>query len=330
MDELLLNKFLNGQLNEDERLELIKLINADPENEALLFQLKDLYNAGKWETLKNEADTSNEWIRLENKLRSNRLKQTKIYSKDKIIFRNWMKYAAIFLVSILASILIQHLIQLKSNNELTFQTCTGIGEKSQVLLPDGTKVWLNNSSSLEYSNFQGSTIRKVKLHGEAYFEVSKDKSKPFMVFTKDSVYVKVLGTKFNLSAYSDDEDVRTVLVEGSVNIVNQKTGSSAKLLPGRMAIGEKSGNIDVQPADIAISTSWRKGEIRFSNMRFEELAKQLERNYKVNFIFKNEKLKSKKFSGVFQYDKPIELILKIISLNTRFKYEIKNGIIIIK
>lgn len=330
MDEGLLNKFLNGQLNEEERLELIKLINADPENEVLLFQLKDLYDAGNWETLKNEANTSNEWIKLKNKLRIDNVKQSKPYPINKIIFRDLMKYAAVFLLSIALTIFIQYLLQPKNNNNFVFQTNTGIGERSQVLLPDGTKVWLNTSSSLEYSNFQGSKIRKVRLLGEAFFEVVKDKSKPFMVYTKDSIYVKVTGTKFNVSAYSNDEDVRTVLVEGSVNVVNQKTGSSANLLPGLIAICEKSGNIDVQHADVALYTSWRRGEIRFDNMQFEVLAKQLERNYKVNFVFRNEKLKSKKFSGVFQYDKPIELILKVISLNTRFRFEIIKDTIIIK
>jgi hypothetical protein len=157
------------------------------------------------------------------------------------------------------------------------------GGQYEVLLPDGSKVWLNASSSIRFPSAFAVTERKVEITGEAYFEVAKDKKKPFRVKFNDSE-VLVLGTSFNIMAYADEKASKTTLVEGSVSI--QNVGRKAKLKPGQQAAILLTGQIKTNYIPVDEAVAWRNGMFYFKNADIEEVTRQLSRWYDVEIEFR--------------------------------------------
>ncbi|WP_247237774.1 FecR family protein [Telluribacter sp. SYSU D00476] len=179
-------------------------------------------------------------------------------------------------------------------------TATGIntlttpkGGQYEILLPDGSKVWLNASSSIRFPSLFAATERRVEITGEAYFEVAKDRSKPFRVRFNDSE-VLVLGTSFNIMAYPDEETSKTTLVEGSVSISN--VHQQAKLVPGQQAAVLSTGQIRTRYIPVDEAVAWRKGMFHFKNAGVEEVARQLARWYDVDIEYQGQ-VPVKQFTG---------------------------------
>jgi len=192
------------------------------------------------------------------------------------------------------------------------------GGQYQVVLPDGTQVWLNSSSSLSYpTEFTGNS-RTVKLTGEAYFEVAKNKDKPFYV-EMNSVQVKVLGTHFNISAYTDDNDLTTTLLEGSVQI--SKNGSLAMLKPGQQAVvGSNANAITVSKANINEAMAWKNGYFMFDDDNIVNIMKKVSRWYDVDIEYQGNFI-NQRFGGTFTRSKSITDLLKNLEQisNVHFK-----------
>jgi hypothetical protein len=159
------------------------------------------------------------------------------------------------------------------------------GGHYQLTLPDGTKVFLNAASNLHYPAAFNGPERTVELAGEAYFEVAKNKEKPFIVKLKHGADVQVLGTHFNINAYEDEPGYITTLVEGAVKIATPKT--SVDLAPGQKATIDKEGNM-TQPenANINQSIAWTNNLFNFENQDFEVVMRQLARWYNVELSYK--------------------------------------------
>ncbi|HEY0176031.1 MAG TPA: FecR domain-containing protein, partial [Pedobacter sp.] len=155
---------------------------------------------------------------------------------------------------------------------------TPSGGQYQLVLSDGTKVWLNAASSLKFPAHFLKGKREVELTGEAYFEVAKNAASPFIVKAADQ-QVLVLGTHFNIKAYQDENTVKTSLLEGRVNI--SLAGQTATLLPGQEALNRHNGQIGVHEADVEESIAWKKGLFQFNNAGIEEVMKQVARWYNV-------------------------------------------------
>lgn len=192
------------------------------------------------------------------------------------------------------------------------------GGQYQVVLPDGTQVWLNSSSSLSYpTEFTGNS-RTVKLTGEAYFEVAKNKDKPFYV-EMNNVQVKVLGTHFNISAYADDKDLTTTLLEGSVQI--SKNGSLALLKPGQQAVtGNNVNTIAVSKANINQAMAWKNGYFMFNDDNIVDIMKKVSRWYDADIEYQGN-FANQRFGGTFTRSKSITDLLKNLEQigNVHFK-----------
>ena len=175
------------------------------------------------------------------------------------------------------------------------------GGEFVLVLADGTKVWLNSQTKIKYPVAFNVTVRKVFLEGEAYFEVVKNLECPFHVCMKNGVDVEVLGTSFNVRAYSDENIVETVLEEGKVKM--SKDGETVILDPGVKAKYLSGGTIQVDEVDTELYTAWRTGQYIFMNEKVENILKHLERWYNIEVFYKSEKVKSILFSGdVKKYD----------------------------
>ncbi|MCD0489209.1 FecR domain-containing protein [Pedobacter sp. MC2016-14] len=174
----------------------------------------------------------------------------------------------------------------------TFNTLsTPKGGQYQVTLPDGTRVWLNAATILKYPTQFNRSKRIVELQGEAYFEVNhhpfhNSRLVPFLVKTKGQE-ITVLGTSFNVSAYADDNSIKTTLLEGSVQILNQKSNLINRLKPGTESIVNNTQTI-IRDADLASAIAWKEGLFSFRNASVEDLMKQLRRWYGVDVVFEGK------------------------------------------
>lgn len=200
------------------------------------------------------------------------------------------------------------------------------GKIFNITLSDGTHVYLNSGSSLKFPvQFIKGMKREVFLEGEAFFDVAKDKSHPFVV-NADAVHVRVLGTKFNVSSYAEDKTVNTVLVEGSVALSSAgKPTDNTMLKPGFKGAFDKSGTavFSLEKVDTRQYTNWMKGEIAFKGIGFKEIARKLERTYNVSITNNNKELDAAKFSGSF--DRNIESINEVMDAMSKiysFDYKI--------
>lgn len=202
------------------------------------------------------------------------------------------------------------------------------GGEYSLVLSDGTRVYLNAMSNFKYPvTFTGKT-REVELSGEAYFEVKKDASKPFIVKTS-AISIEVLGTSFNLNAYENTERVITTLVEGSVKINTFKTNESRLLAPDEQAYSDlKSGTTNIKKVDVNLYTAWKNGNLTFYDSRLEDIMTTLTRWYSAEVIYGNSSVKDLRFSGSLDRYGDIHQILDIIKSTGKVKIEIKENTIL--
>jgi transmembrane sensor len=197
------------------------------------------------------------------------------------------------------------------------------GGQYQLVLNDGTKVWLNAASVLQFPVQFGGKERRVTLSGEAYFEVHKNPSSPFIVHTSGQD-VQVFGTHFNVKAYGD-EAVKTSLLEGRVNILS--AGRTSSLLPG-MEAGSNQGSITIREADVAQSIAWKNGFFQFNNSSLREVMQQISRWYDVSISYEGSP-PLRQFSGTISRQVPIDEVLAMLSY-TGVKFSIRDKQIIVR
>jgi len=193
------------------------------------------------------------------------------------------------------------------------------GKRSQITLPDGSHIWLNSGSQLSYpSEFSGKS-REVYLSGEAFFDVAKDVEKPFYVITRD-IKIKVLGTRFNVSAFDDEENVQAVLLEGKVTIgKNSFLAKTEEMEPGERAVYHKKAETFTKgKADVNYYTSWLYGYLIFENEPTPEVFKKLERYYNQTIVVEDG-LDNITFSGKLDLKEDIKDVLESIIYSSLVK-----------
>ena len=217
---------------------------------------------------------------------------------------------------------------------LVYNTLTvPYGKRFDIQLSDGTNVFLNAGTSLKYPvKFIKGEDRQVFLNGEAYFEVAKNKTLPFVVKARD-VSILVTGTAFNVSSYEEEANTNTVLVEGSVRLYNEKglfnKDSFLALTPGNLASWDKvERKMVVSQVDTSIYTSWKDGVLIFKHMKFSDIIIKLERYYNLKIINKNQMLNERVITARFE-NNTIEHVLKSLKDIYFIDYNILNNQIII-
>lgn len=196
-----------------------------------------------------------------------------------------------------------------------------------ISLSDGTKVWLNSESRLCYPVAFEGTERRVRLEGEAYFDVSENKSKPFIVEI-GKVEVRVLGTAFNLRAYGDEPGLYATLERGRIelNADHQKL----RLNPNEQGIIDRSsGNMLKQAVNVALYTGWKDGRFIFENKSLEEMMKTLERWYDIKVFFKDQAAREVKFSGNLKRYENFEKVTELLEMTKLAQFEIKGNVVFI-
>ena len=206
------------------------------------------------------------------------------------------------------------------------------GAQYEIILPDKSHAWVNSGSELSYRvDFNKSAIREVRLVGEAYFKVAKDKKHPFIVRT-DHMDVEAVGTAFNVIAYKGADYTETALVEGIVNVTD-KQGNKQRMLAGsKIRISNKKENILPALEQIRLTYddyAWKDDLFVFDNMPLEEIGQQISRWYRIKIVYTNDAARKLRFTGSIKKDQPLSTLLRLISATTTVKFEFKNTILYI-
>ena len=233
-------------------------------------------------------------------------------------WRRAMQWTAILLLPLLSAIATYFITQPSDLQDAPVTVSTGYGEKAEVTLPDGSRVWINAGSRLTYDNRYNRRQREVLLSGEAYFEVAQEKRKPFIVRTTDMV-VEALGTSFNVMAYDDEPFASSVLLEGSLRVT---AASQERLLSGnhRATLYKASSTLASDAVLASDYVVWKEGYIYFENSSFEDIAKRLSRMFNVQISFTSDELKKMRFTGTLG-NSSIRNVLDILSLTSPMRYE---------
>ncbi len=203
-----------------------------------------------------------------------------------------------------------------SSNSLT----TAKGETYVLILPDQSKVWLNAASSLTYSpSLLKNGLRTVRLNGEAYFEIFEDKKHPFIVETSKQ-QIEVLGTHFNVNAYTDEPVTTTTLLKGSVRLV---AGNNVRILkPGQQGQTSRT-EINLSEADLEGVTDWKDGDFSLDNLELRTVMRKIARWYNVDVVYSDDVSDDIRSVGIISRDKQLSSILGIIEASGQVKFKIE-------
>ena len=256
----------------------------------------------------------------------------------------WLAAAAVFVALLSVGIMEyrkDHAPQIEKFHSIT----ADYGRTSAVVLPDGSTVKLNSGTTLTYPVEFDQNLREVKLVGEAFFDVTHDPVRPFLVHA-DNLTVRVLGTVFNVKAYKEDSNVETTLIEGKVQVLmDNEPDKFVTLSPNeKLTVAKHSGNsktqalrgelnlkvqpIKVKPSEDIEEIAWLDHKLAFSNASFGDVARMIERKYNVRMVFQQERLKSELITGVFE-NEPLSKALNLLQMSTHFNYEIKKDTVIL-
>lgn len=281
---------------------------------------------------------------------------TKIDSGNRHIanrkINGWIRYGAIAASILIAVVLIYHFINTPPTRANANIVATKKGSKTNITLPDGSKVWLNADSKITYGDHFGKDLREVNLTGEAYFDVVKDASHPFVIHT-DVLNVKVLGTAFNVRAYPEEKNTETTLLRGSIQVtLNKNQGQVIVLKPQEKLVVQNDytpetgthkkaethvsqlpliavSEIKMPVNDsVAIETQWVKNRLAFNDQSLEEVAREISRWFGVEVIVKGEGLKSKHFNGSYK-DQNLQQVMESLKLAGGFHYNVTDNTVII-
>lgn len=265
------------------------------------------------ESLKDEVDVDREWERLFSSIE----KKTISKMKTRRLFLQYMKYAAAVVLGIGVSLSTLYLTNQENLSTVgNYKLVTSKGEKSYLQLPDGTRVWLNSCTTLEYAENYGHSNRSIYLDGEAYFEVSKNSEKPFVVKLKKQE-ITVLGTIFNVQAYGHESYSEVTLLTGRILLeaFNERGESMSRmyLKPDQKALSDNStGSVSLQEVNASLSNAWINGEYKFKDEPLASIVKRLENYYNVKIHLEDKRLEKIRYTGTFSLDQDILDVFRII------------------
>ena len=321
-DQDLIDKFYRGECSPEEARQVRRWFEDQKEGEA---RVQDMWESFEHETPVLEEDSNRNLQRIH------------VFIKPTVdqepfwLFRSqWLKVAAIITLAFVASYLLVPQLPEQPQVVAVQQIIkeNPLGQKSTHRLPDGTVVSLNAGSLITYPQFFDDNIREVKLQGEAFFEVTENAARPFIV-SANGLDVLVLGTSFNVRAFEEDQEVQVVLASGKVKVSHQESSAEAYLSPGEEAIFEKEQQqMRKQTANLEAALAWKDNQIVFEDAAAHEVFDALERWYGVQINYQALPENAWNFTGRFE-DENLENVLTSISYVKKFSFRIEDKNILI-
>jgi len=342
--DLIIVRYLLKEADIAEQEYLLNWLKKDISNRHYFFAYKDTWEKSRRD-LSEIAGTGESFRKLKEKM-DTPADHDRIIRK-KSIFLSFLRYAAaVLLIAGLGFAAYTVADQFKKKEvPVTYtEITTENGQKKEVTLPDGTKVWLNSGTTFKYSDNYAKEYREVFLSGEAFFEVTRDESRTFIVRT-DNITIRVLGTRFNVNCYPDLKMVETTVISGIVSLQNDnnKEGNDIvilnKLEKGTYLKDQQKILIEKNPAagepvkpiglkkitlneeETGYISSWKDQSLSFNNETLEEMAVKLQRWFNVSIKIDDANLKSYRYKGKFDNVKSIYQVLEVVKLATPITYE---------
>ena len=342
---VLIQRFISGKADEEQRQMLNAWMNRHPDNRKLVRELKEIWQStppeefdvdvqAAWKEFQNRKEVS---IRREFKKIGNIPRKT----SKKLLYV--MRVAAVVLVSLFAGIFVHYTLSTTQDTEQVsefylMQTLeTERGEKARVTFSDGSRVVLNSASSIRFPQEFGGTKREVYLEGEAYFDVAHDPEHPFIVYAQD-VEVEVLGTEFNVQSWSEDASIEVAVREGKVSVdsksestTDHEQGERQVILTKGLYTTVEKGGIPSPPQSVNVTNYllWTHGGLHFDNEPFSKVVRDIERRFNVQVAGVPDELKDVPYTGTFQYA-DLDEILSVIGASMEIEYQRDGSNIIIQ
>ena len=301
LNEDIIIRYLENRCSEEDFVLINEWMKESDENAGELFRMEEIYQLGKF-----PFEEENLVARAERRL-GRRLEQENQKKQEVFKLRSVLRYAAAIVgVMVLAAGLAYWF---RNKAEELVVASAAHGQVREMLLPDGTKVWLNQSSVLKYPRAFEGKERHVYLDGEAYFEVARNHEKPFMV-KSPAMDVRVLGTSFNIKCRPDNSFAETTLIEGEVEVKDKSDKGRITLLPGQKAVLNRvTGRMQVKQVDPKMEIVWHNDLIPFEKSSIFQIAAALERFYGVKIILSPDVDSTNTYSGVLKKKDNIESVL---------------------
>ena len=304
MDKDLLYRFFKGNVSIEEGQAVKAWVKSSPENEQSFYKERELFDALVLHSqqYRPSASTSTSKVPLYHKIRNIGLQS-----------------AAVAALALLCSYFFQ---EYKLNMDTTAMNTISVpeGQRTNVVLPDGTIVWLNARTTMQYPVAFNKAKREIRLKGEAYFEVERNENKPFVVKT-EKFDVEVLGTKFNVEAYPGIDKFETSLMHGSVKVTSQAYLSKSVTLKPDQKISLEKGVLKVTNIDDYDSYRWKEGLICFTDESFANIMEDFEKYYGIKIVIYNKSVLKSHFTGKFRQSDGIDYAFRILQKNINFDYE---------
>lgn len=292
-------RYFNGEATHEEEAMIDAFIKQGEEQASLFNQWMEEWEASIFSTPAPAVDQA--WQRLQETIDSH---------TGRTVHMQWW-HKAVAAAAIIVIIGCAAIWSFSGSTATQTYLCSApAGSKTQVTLPDGSKVWLNGGSSLAYTNQFNDDNRRVELHGEAYFEVQKHQGKPFTVHTQ-GYDVTVKGTKFNVSAYDNDPISTTTLMEGKVELSDGKQNLS--LVPGdAVQLDKATGQLQRHATD-GFADGWRSGRLMYPDITLEQFGRVLSRQYNVNVHLANSHSANMRISVMLQNNETIDEVVSALT-----------------
>lgn len=314
----LIQKYLQGNTSEEENQHIYQWIHQSPENNKRLFAEKDIWDTYEFHTNIKNYESSTELDLL----------KTHIVPKKpqvSIFLKHIFKIAAMLLIAFglgWASRFISFKNDQQTAKVVMQEIFVPKGQVNQVFLADGTRIWINSETQLIAPSVFESKERVVKLSGEAFFEVAKDKNRPFKVEINGQ-QIEVLGTTFNVRAYKNSNEIETTLESGRISL--NAGGKTTLLNPGEQSVYDKLTDlVTVKKVDPTNYSSWKDGRYEFQNKDLIEVFKVIERWYDVEITADETYFKGMHFSGVIKRNKDAKHFLELLNHTIPIKYTINS------
>lgn len=317
LSEEILMKYLAGECSDNDFVRISLWIKESKDNVRKLLRMEEIYHLGKRNPITDKKITEKAEERLYKRLAAEESQRRKTRS-----IRNWMKHAAIITIVLMTGSGVGYwYYHLQPEIEMIIASAPANAIREMVL-PDGSKVWLNHSTTLKYPRNFSETERDVYLDGEAYFEVTKDKHKPFIV-QNDAMRVRVLGTSFNFKCNPSEETAEASLIEGEIEVKGNHNEGMIVLSPGQKAeLNTTTKRLCVKQVNTRMDAVWHNNMMPFDQANIYAIAKTLERFYKMEIIISPRVDTNKTYSGVLKKKKSIESVLKSLRNSIPIDYKI--------
>lgn len=317
-DESVILRYIRNIASEEEKVQVDMWLKEEPEQEPILLQIAHIYYTGRTQERIASRDTLKAYEQVKKRMDTR---------KKQFLLRRSLCYVACFLLGLaIPFTFYKENAIVQSSTSQKVEVRANVGMRTRFQLPDGTVVYLNSGSTLSYPLPYDRQERRVNLSGEAYFEVVRNPSQPFIVDIQDSqMSVKVLGTVFDVRAYERENTIQTTLVSGAVNLVvreNDGTIREKGLSPSEKAIFNVADKtIKILPVDVESETAWKDGRLVFKETPLPEVLKRLANFYNVDFDVKTPEIESYCFTGTF-VDRELSQILDYLKISSNIDYSI--------